>query len=163
MLIIAFPHAVRGAEPVTVRLPEFQLGPGALVLLAAMRFLTMVGSYSGGVPGGIFAPMLALAACVGFGSGKKIDLLLPSLEVNPLTFAICAMGGVLSVAVRATIVGVVLTFELTGAHPMVLPLMITCLVADILAQWAGGQTICTVLLERTLAKVGIARPRNGPE
>jgi CIC family chloride channel protein len=130
---------------------------GALLLLAVVRFATMVGSYSSGVPGGIFAPILSMAVCVGFAFGEAAHLLLPDFGIEPLAFAICAMGGLFAASVRAPIVGVALTLELTGSYTLVLPVMLTCVTADIVAEWAGGRPIYSQLLDRTLAAAGITR------
>ena len=48
-------------------------------------FVTTVACYSSGVPGGIFAPMLTLAICIGLAFGEALRTLLPDAgEVRPL-------------------------------------------------------------------------------
>jgi CIC family chloride channel protein len=74
----------------------------------------------------------------------------------PAAFAIAAMGGLFTASVRAPLVGVVLTLELTGAYHTTLPLLITCLVANLVAQALGGKPIYSQLLDRTLALAGVA-------
>lgn len=117
----------------------------------------MVASYSSGVPGGIFAPILTLAMCVGLAFGEVARLWMPESDIVPLAFGIVAMGGLFTASVRAPIVGVALTLELTGSYGLVLPLMLTCVVSDLAAQWTGGKPIYAQLLERTLAHAGIKR------
>jgi CIC family chloride channel protein len=146
--------------PVLVR---EQPGVVALLLLALVRFGTTVGSYSTGVPGGIFAPILSLAGCVGVAFAALVSALAPHWGVMPAAFAIAAMGGLFTASVRAPLVGVVLTLELTGAYEVTLPLLTTCLSANLVAQWLGGKPIYAQLLERTLTMAGInaiARPAN---
>jgi CIC family chloride channel protein len=46
--------------------------------------------------------------------------------------------------------GIVLVIELTANYSLILPLILTCMVAAIVAQGLGGRPIYTVLLERTL-------------
>lgn len=149
-LFILLPKAVTGGESVVSELvtekPAFLL----LVALAILRFATMVGSYSSGVPGGIFAPILALAACVGLALGTAVESLLPDFGAIAVGFAIAAMGGLFTASVRAPIVGVVLTLELTGAYQIAMPLLTTCLMANLAADWLGGRPIYEQLLERTL-------------
>ena len=48
-------------------------------------------------------------------------------------------------------VGVVLTLELTGTYPLAVPLLTTCLVANLVASFLGGKPIYDQLLARTLA------------
>ena len=52
-------------------------------------------------------------------------------------------------------VGVALTLELTGAYTMTLPLIATCVTANVAARWLGGQPIYEQLLERTLKQAGV--------
>lgn len=156
-LLVLLPQSVTGGEKVVLELGAQQVALGALVLLAVVRFATLVGSYSSGVPGGIFAPMLALAFCVGLAFGEAARILLPEFGVEPVAFAICAMGGLFVASVRAPLVGVVLTLELTGAYALMLPIILTCATAEIVAQWRGGRPIYGQLLDRTLAAEGRSR------
>jgi CIC family chloride channel protein len=160
-LLVVLPDAATGGETMILTLAQQSPALGALILLAALRFATMVASYSSGVPGGIFAPILSLAVCVGLAFGDIARLIYPGGSVDPTAFAICAMGGLFAASVRAPIVGVALTLELTGSYALVLPVMLTCVTADIVAHWAGGRPIYSQLLERTLSRAGINRPRDG--
>ncbi len=150
-LLVLWPQAVTGGEAVIPQLVREQ--PGALVLLAlaAVRFCTTVGSYSTGVPGGIFAPILSLAACVGVAWAGFAAAIVPGVDIVPAAFAIAAMGGLFTASVRAPLVGVVLTLELTGAYAVAVPLLATCLSANLVAQALGGKPIYAQLLERTLS------------
>jgi chloride channel protein, CIC family len=67
---------------------------------------------------------------------------------------VAAMGGLFGSTVRAPLVGIVLTVELTGAYSDLIPTILTCLVANLVADWFGGRPIYEVLLERTLALAG---------
>jgi CIC family chloride channel protein len=154
-IFILLPDAATGGENVILGLVADSPGLLGLLLLAAVRFVTMIGSYSSGVPGGIFAPILALATCVGLAFGEALVVVFPDAGFNPEAFALAAMGGLFAASVRAPIVGVALTLELTGSYGLALPLMLTCLVADLTAQWCGGRPIYTQLLERTLKRAGI--------
>jgi len=160
-LSILMPLAVTGGDLVIRKLVTESPGLLLLLGLGCLRFLTMVGSYSSGVPGGIFAPILALATCVGLAFGGVITLLFPQADNVPLAFAIAAMGGLFTASVRAPIVGVVLTLELTGSYGLTMPLLATCLAANLTAQWIGGQPIYEQLLDRTLQQAGI-QPRPVP-
>lgn len=153
-LFILLPQAVTGGESVVVRLVAEKPAMPILVALAVLRFATMTGSYSSGVPGGIFAPILALAACVGLAFGAAVESLLPETGAAAVAFAIAAMGGLFTASVRAPVVGIVLTLELTGSYVLAVPLLTTCLVANLTAQWLGGKPIYEELLDRTLKQAG---------
>lgn len=154
-LFILMPLSVTGGDLVIKQLTNGNPGLVFLLGLACLRFLTMVGSYSSGVPGGIFAPILALATCIGLAFGGIIDTFFQQTENLSLAFAIAAMGGLFTASVRAPIVGVVLTLELTGSYGLTMPILATCLAANLTAQWIGGRPIYEELLDRTLAQAGI--------
>lgn len=154
-VFILLPEAVTDGMADITALAALDAGLPALLLLAAMRYLTMVSSYSTDVPGGIFAPILTLAMCVGLAFGMLLIVLLPDAGALPVAFGVAAMGGLFTSSVRAPIVGVALTLELTGAYGMVLPLLVTCMIASLAAQWMGGRPIYEQLLDRTLRQAGI--------
>ncbi|WP_413699809.1 chloride channel protein [Psychromonas sp. KJ10-10] len=52
--------------------------------------------------------------------------------------------------VRAPITGILLVIEMTSNYEMILPLIVTCLGATMVAQTLGGRPIYTQLLERTM-------------
>jgi len=150
-LMVVYPQSVTGGESLVRTLLAQQTALLLLLLLATARFCTTVASYSSGVPGGIFAPMLSLAACVGLAFGAAVNIVGPDWGVTPVVFAIAAMGGLFTASVRAPLVGVVLTLELTGTYPLAVPLLTTCLVANLVASFLGGKPIYDQLLARTLA------------
>jgi len=156
-LFILLPQAVTGGETVITELVSERPAVMLLILLAVLRFATMVGSYSSGVPGGIFAPILALAVCVGLAFGAGMEVAFPEVGAVSAAFAIAAMGGLFTASVRAPIVGVALTLELTGSYALALPLLATCLAANLSAQWLGGKPIYEQLLDRTLQQAGLQR------
>ena len=112
-----------------------------------------------GVPAGIFSPLLAFATIVGLIAGTLIEMLLTAaaLPVPPLigaAFTVAAMGGLFSATIRAPLVGVVLVVELTGGYELILPVIITCVTAHVVAEWLHGRPIYEVLLERSLRLAG---------
>jgi CIC family chloride channel protein len=48
----------------------------------------------------------------------------------------------------------VLVAELTGAYDLMVPVIITCVTANVVAEGLGGKPIYEVLLERTLRLAG---------
>jgi len=126
----------------------------ALTLFAifAARFAVTIASYSTGAPGGIFSPMLALGSCFGLCFGHFAHSLVPALIPHPQVFAVAAMGALFAATVRAPITGIVLAVELTDNYAQLLPLILTCVPATLVAHGLGGTPIYTALLERMLAR-----------
>jgi chloride channel protein, CIC family len=160
-LAFALPAAVGGGELLIPNLAMTELPMGVLLLIAVLRFVGTMASYPVGVPAGIFSPMLALATTVGLIAGLVVEmaLLRSSFAPPPLlgaAFAVAAMGGLFAATIRAPLVGIVLAVELTGAYELILPLIVTCVTAHVVAEALGGRPIYEVLLERSLRLAGHA-------
>lgn len=149
-LLMSYPLAVTGGESLVTQFGAMPPGVGMLLVLVLVRFFTTTASYATGVPGGIFAPILALGMCVGLAFGAGCQMLLPEGSLDPVTLGIAAMGGLFAASVHAPTVGIVLIAELTGTYGLLLPLAMTCFVAQATARWLGGRPIYELLLERTL-------------
>ncbi|MBB3931137.1 CIC family chloride channel protein [Kaistia hirudinis] len=153
-LLVLQPDATMGGETLAVSLARENPALAIVALIVVARFVMTMASYSTGVPGGIFAPILALAAAFGLLFGLCLELVAPLPAGAQAALVVAAMGGLFSATIRAPLVGVVLIAELTGAYTMLLPTLITCLFANFIADWLGGRPIYEVLLERTLRLAG---------
>ncbi len=140
------PNTVGGGEGLVENLLHGQPALFFLIALFAVRLLTTIGSYGLGLPGGIFAPMLALGTVCGAIFAALISLLAPSLALAPEVFAVAAMGALFAATVRAPLTGIILVIELTGAQALALPIILTCLAATFTAEGMGGRPIYSSLL-----------------
>jgi len=120
----------------------------ALIVMFLVRLLTTLLCFCSGAPGGIFAPMLALGTAYGVGVAD----LFPAYGLEAGTFAIAGMGALFAASVRAPLTGIVLVLEMTDNYQLILPMIITCLGATLLAQFLGGKPLYSSILARTLAK-----------
>ena len=121
-----------------------------MLFLLFMRFLLTLISYGSGVPGGIFAPLLSLGVICGMIFGVLAKDLFPTSIDDPAIFAVAGMAGIFAATVRAPITGVVLAIELTSNFALILPLILTALVASVLTTLLGNRPIYTQLLERVI-------------
>jgi CIC family chloride channel protein len=128
-----------------------------------VRFLTTVGSYVSGVPGGIFAPILSLGTVAGLAFGTGLAALLPPVPDLPGACAVAAMAALFTGSVRAPLVGTVLVLEMTGTYELTLPVLLACGTAHWVAQYLGGQPLYEELLERTLRRSGQPAPAHDEE
>ncbi len=122
----------------------------ALLVLFAIRMVTSISSYASGVPGGIFAPLLALGTLAGLTFGTLLQDYAPGIVTEPGAFAVAAMGALFAATVRAPLTGILLVTELTANHEMTLAMVLTCVSASLAAQALGGQPIYSLLLQRSL-------------
>jgi chloride channel protein, CIC family len=146
-----WPDAVGGGYRIIEHSLTFTPGFMVLAALFLIRFVLTMVCYGTGVPGGIFAPMLALGTLVGLAMGSVFDMMLPDVTtVQAGMFAVAGMGALFSASVRAPITGIVLVVEMTQNYGLILPLMVSCLTATTVVQCAGVSPIYTQLLKRTL-------------
>jgi CIC family chloride channel protein len=144
------PDMIGGGYSVIPRALDGSIPTTMLLVIFFARFGTTMVSYGSGAPGGIFAPMLALATVFGMWSGHYGHEWFPDLVSHPHVLAVAGMGALFSATVRAPLTGIALTIEMTANYSLILPLIITCMVAAIVAQGLGGRPIYSVLLKRTL-------------
>ncbi|MBK5013321.1 MULTISPECIES: H(+)/Cl(-) exchange transporter ClcA [Pantoea] len=135
------PQAVHGVFPFTL-----------LLLIFMVRLVTTLLCFGSGAPGGIFAPMLALGTLLGTAFGVAMTDLFPLYHLDAGTFAIAGMGALFAASVRAPLTGIVLVLEMTDNYQLILPMIITCLGATLLAQFLGGKPLYSSILARTLAR-----------
>lgn len=140
------PDATGGGETLVESVIAAPPALAALMCLLAVRSLTSVGSYGIGLPGGIFAPLLALGTLCGAAFDVAVNAWLPDLRLPQGVFALTCMGALFAATVRAPLTGIVLSIELTGAHGLSLPIVLTCLTANFGAQALGGQPVYSLLL-----------------
>jgi H+/Cl- antiporter ClcA len=89
-----------------------------------LKMASMIGSYLPGIPGGIFAPSLAIGA----GFGNLLHEVFSSLSI-PLLVALC-MVGYLAAVTQAPITAFVIVMEMINGHSLVISLMATSLIAS---------------------------------
>jgi CIC family chloride channel protein len=116
-----------------------------LVLLKIMAVSLTIGS---GGSGGIFAPSLFIGAMCGGAVGTVVHGLWPTLSGNPGAYALVGMGAVVAAGTHAPITAIVIIFELTGDYRIILPLMISCIIATLLATRLQKSSIYTLKLLR---------------
>lgn len=123
-----------------------------LLFIFLVRMLTTLQCFCSGAPGGIFAPMLALGILLSTAFGVSTMTLLPEGGLQAGTFAIAGMGVLFAASVRAPLTGIVLVLEMTDNYQLILPMIITCLGATLVAQFLGGKLLYSSLLARTLQR-----------
>ncbi|MCX4632204.1 ClC family H(+)/Cl(-) exchange transporter [Streptomyces sp. NBC_01443] len=122
----------------------------ALAAYLAVRFVAGPLSYSAATPGGLFAPLLALGALWGTLAHAVAAPLLPVHSAGPGAFAVAGMAALFAGVVRAPVTGVVLVVEMTGATPLLVPLLIACFAATVTADRLGSEPIYDSLRRRML-------------
>ncbi|HES59601.1 MAG TPA: chloride channel protein, partial [Caldithrix sp.] len=119
----------------------------ALALVFIKIFATSVSLGSGG-SGGIFAPSLFLGAMLGAFYSDIVNIWFPDWTANPGAYALVAMGGVVGAATHGPIAAILIIFEMTNDYKIILPLMITTIIATLVATRLHKESIYTLKLVR---------------
>ena len=135
---------------------QFTWQTTALVFMA--QFCLTIIAYSAGAPGGVFAPALVLGSALGYLVGVA-EVALISSE-SPYTFALAGMGAFFTAVVRVPVTAIVIIFEMTADFNLVLPLMIACAVAYIVAESVSPGSLYEHLLEASGIEITENNPHN---
>ncbi|BCA95737.1 ClC family H(+)/Cl(-) exchange transporter [Legionella antarctica] len=149
-LAYLYPPTVGGGYGIINQALSMSPSVHVLCFLLIIRFFTTMLSYSTSVPGGIFAPMLALGTLLGLAAFHVLHWMTMDFSIQPGMFAVAGMGALFAATVRSPITGVILVVEMTQNYLLILPLMITCITSTTVMQLARNKPIYTQLLERSL-------------
>lgn len=118
---------------------------GILVVVKIVAVSITIGS---GGSGGIFAPSLFIGAMVGGAIGTGMNLVWPESTAGPGAYALVGMAAVVGAATHAPITAIVIIFELTQDYKIMLPLMISTIIATLMAVQLQHGSIYTIKLLR---------------
>ncbi len=118
-----------------------------LVLVLCKILATSITIGSGG-SGGIFAPSLFVGAMAGGFFGAIVHNFLPSVTASPGAYSIVGMGAVVSATTHGPLTALLMLFEMTGDYKIILPLMITCIISNIVGRQFLKESIYTLKLLR---------------
>jgi CIC family chloride channel protein len=124
------------------------LGWKLLLVLVVVKIVAVSLTIGSGGSGGIFAPSLFIGAMAGGAVGTVVHSLWPEMSGSPGAYALVGMGAVVAAGTHAPITAIVMIFELTGDYKIILPLMISCIIATLLATRLQKASIYTLKLLR---------------
>ena len=117
------------------------VGVDAPLWFGPAKFLATLATAVAGLPGGIFAPSLA----VGAGIGNLLRWLFPGSPSSAIV--ILGMVGYFAGVVRAPLTAVIILSETTASRGLMLPMFATAFIADAASQW-----VCREKLYHGLSK-----------
>lgn len=124
---------------------------GGLIFLKIVATCLTLGS---GGAGGLFAPSLLLGAMTGSLMGGILEAvgLLPN--ANPAQFALVGMAAVVAATTHAPLTAMVLVYEVTQNYALILPLMLTAVIATIVTRLVNRESIYTAELRALGVRMG---------
>ncbi|MGB3482546.1 MAG: ClC family H(+)/Cl(-) exchange transporter [Mycobacterium sp.] len=150
LAMFAYPLAVGGGDTLTqLILSGHQIVLPVVVGYLVVRLIAGPLSYSAAVPGGLFAPLLAVGALwallfVGvfekIWPGNAADLAIP--------MALVGMAASFGATVRAPLTGIVVVMEMTSTTAVAIPMLTATAAAVLVAELTGSPPIYESLRER---------------
>jgi CIC family chloride channel protein len=119
-----------------------------MLLLVVAKIVAVSITIGSGGSGGVFAPSLFIGAMLGGAAGTVVHTLWPASTAAPGAYALVGMGAVVAAGTHAPITAILIIFELTGSYTIILPLMISCIIATLLATRLQRGSIYTLKLLR---------------
>jgi CIC family chloride channel protein len=131
---------------------ELLLAGGIPVVLALelslVKALCTSFTLGAGGSGGLLVPSIFIGAMLGGAIGLILNTLAPGLVPNPFIFAAIGAATLFAGAYGAPVASILLVSEMSGSFSLLLPLMLSCLLAHITARrLLRGSTINTLAIE----------------
>jgi CIC family chloride channel protein len=116
-----------------------------VALLIVLKIVATAVCYASGNAGGIFGPSLFIGAMVGAAVGSVAHSLMPHLVAGPGAYALVGMGTAFAGIIRTPLTSVIMIFELTRDYSIIVPLMISNLLAFYISQKLQPEPIYAAL------------------
>jgi CIC family chloride channel protein len=119
-----------------------------LLGLTAAKLIATAVTFGAGGTGGVFTPALYIGATLGGACGVIATHLFPSSPVLPGAMALVGMAGLVAGATHAPLTAIFMVFEMTGDYGLILPLMLTSVLAYMISRRLYPESIYTEWLVR---------------
>ena len=119
-----------------------------VAILAVLKIIATSVAYASGNAGGIFGPSLFIGAMVGATVGAVAHLLFPASTAGPGAYALVGMGTAFAGIIRTPLTSVIMIFEVTRDYTIIVPLMISNLIAFYISQKLQKEPIYEALAQQ---------------
>jgi CIC family chloride channel protein len=150
LAMFIYPHAVGGGDTLTqLILTGHDIVLPVVVGVLLVRFVAGPLSYSAAVPGGLFAPLLAVGALWGLLFVGGLDAVWPGdVATLAIPMALVGMAAFFGATVRAPVTGIVIVIEMTATTAVAIPMLVATAAAVLVAKLTGSPPIYDSLRER---------------
>ncbi|MGH9469582.1 MAG: chloride channel protein [Terriglobia bacterium] len=143
-----FPHALgTGYDTITAILNN-RFVSGKMLEIFGAKFWALVISLGSGTSGGVFAPSLIIGGGFGGAFGAFWHHLFPHFAGDPAAYALAGMGALFAGTSRVPLTAVVFMIELSRNPHAILPLIVTCFIADLFTRLFNADSIMTGKLHK---------------
>jgi len=106
----------------------------AVAVLAILKIIATAVCYASGNAGGIFGPSLFIGAMIGAAVGHIAHQLFPATTAGAGAYALVGMGTAFAGIIRTPLTSVIMIFEVTRNYTIIVPLMVSNLIAFYISQ-----------------------------
>ncbi|MCY1081650.1 chloride channel protein [Archangium lansingense] len=106
-----------------------------LVTACVVKLVATAITLGSGGSGGTFFPSAVMGAMAGGAFGTLVHYFFPASTGPSGAYAIVGMGGAVAALTRGPLTGMMMLYELSGNHAIILPLMVTCTIASALCHY----------------------------
>ena len=131
----------------------------ALILVVWKIAATSI-TIGAGASGGVFAPSLFLGAMTGGFVGSIAHALFPETVASPGAYALVGMAGVVGASTHAPLTAILIIFELTNDYEIILPVMLTTIIATVFSMILNKDSIYSMKLKRRGIDINQGRDLN---
>ncbi len=121
------------------------------LFLLALTFAKLVATavtFGAGGTGGVFTPALFIGATLGGSYAVALGALFPSWHLAPGALALVGMAGLVAGATHAPLTAIMMVFEMSGDYGLILPVMLTSVLAYAVARRLHSENIYSEWLVR---------------
>lgn len=139
--------AGNGYEPLNLIL-DGRLSVAMIAILVVAKVLATSGSVASGVPGGVFTPVLLVGGALGALGAQFVSLWGGPFVTSAGSYALVGMAATTAATIHAPLTATVMIFELSGDYPIVIPLLLSTVVATSVSRWWGTESLYAAELRR---------------
>ncbi|NVN52083.1 ClC family H(+)/Cl(-) exchange transporter [Mycolicibacterium hippocampi] len=152
LAMFVYPLAVGGGDSLTQMILSGQtIVLPVVVGYLLVRFVAGPLSYSAAVPGGLFAPLLAIGALWGLLFVGVVDSVWPGNTTTlAIPMALVGMAAFFGATVRAPVTGIVIVIEMTATTAVAIPMLAATAAAVLAAEVTRSPPIYESLRERMM-------------
>ncbi|MCB4203894.1 chloride channel protein [Deferribacterales bacterium Es71-Z0220] len=119
-----------------------------LLIILVLKILATSFTLGSGGSGGLFVPSLFLGAATGGFMGWLFNLLFPNITAFSGAYGLVAMSAMLAATIRAPLTSILIIFEITQNYQIILPLMLSAIIANVVANFLEKESIFTWILKK---------------
>jgi chloride channel protein, CIC family len=120
----------------------------AVLLVLLIKIVATAATTGSGAVGGVFTPTLFVGAALGTLFGQGVHVLFPAATSATFAYTIVGMGAFLAATTSAPLMAILMIFEMTLSYQVMLPLMMSCVLAYFVARLIDERSMYEITAKR---------------